>query len=276
MPMKKYGRRPARHTLRTMRSAIAMDRSLSSLGSPPAVSDDYVTPLVKALSALSMPGGGGGPFGMFLNDALGDCVCADSAHQVMLHTACAGTIVVPTDDEVLKLYSAVGGYIPGNAATDTGCDETSMCEYMITTGLAGEKASRSGSIDPANLDNVRWAVQLFGACRLGIVVDQNMETEFDAQQPWATAASKADPTAGGHDVPIVKYDARFAYVITWGALQAITWELLAESSFLEEAHAEVWPDFITAAGNAPNGFDLQQLLTDLPSISPGESLSLRA
>src|SRR5215469_260930 len=111
MSTKKLGRRPPRHTLRTMRSAIALHRNLGALGAPPAASDDYVLALTKAISILppeSAPALATGNtreiFGMFLNDSLGDCVCADTAHQVMLHTACACSLIVPSNDEVLKLY----------------------------------------------------------------------------------------------------------------------------------------------------------------------------
>lgn len=203
---------------------------------------------------------------MFLNDSLGDCVCADSAHQVMIHTANAGSIVVPSNDDVLGLYEAVGGYKPTDPSTDQGCDETSMCEYLQATGLAGQKSAGSAMVDPTRLDNLRWAVQLFGACRLGIIVDDAMMQQFGSHQPWDTPAAANDTTAGGHDVPIVKYDAQYAYVITWGELQAVTWDLLANPAFLDEAHAEVWPDFIAATGSAPNGFSLSQLLADLPDL----------
>ena len=253
----KLGRRPAVHNRRTMRLAIAMHKALDTLGTPPATSDDYVT----AVTSQSSSG-----WGMFLNDQLGDCVCADSCHQVMLHTANVGTIVIPTNQDCLALYEAVGGYKPGDPSTDQGCDETAMCAYLEATGVAGQKSAATGPIDPTNLDHIRWSVQLFGACRLGIIVDDQMETQFSSGQPWTTPAAANDSSAGGHDVPVVRYDQNFAYVVTWGALQPVAWSLMAQSAFLDECHAEVWPDFIAATGNAPNGFDLAQLLGDLGSV----------
>jgi hypothetical protein len=273
----KLGRRPAVHNLRTMRSAIAMHTALASLGTAPTVTDDYVTPLQKALAALATPVTGGA-FGMFLNgpgdppltgvpaEGLGDCVCADSCHQLMLHSANAGTIVVPSDQDCLSLYEAVGGYQPGNASTDQGCDETSMEAYMQSTGLCGVKTAGSGSIDPANLNNLKWGVQIFGAVRLGIVVDEEMEQQFESGEPWTTAADPNDPNAGGHDVPAVYADADGVDVITWGGRQRVMWALMANPQFLSEAHASVWPDFIASTGTAPNGFNLAQLLADLPAL----------
>jgi hypothetical protein len=265
----KVGRRPARHTLRTMRSAIVMHRHLAALGPPPTASQDYLTLLEHALGAVSQVGGSG-PYGMYLNDQLGDCVCADTAHQVLLHTANSGTgFVVPTDDDVLALYEAVGGYVAGDPSTDRGCDETSMEEFLQHIGFCGQLSAGSGMIDPSNLDHVRWGIQLFGGVRLGIVVDEQMEQQFESNQPWVSPASPDDPNAGGHDVFAFAYDnaAGIFRVFTWGGIASVSAALMANSAFLDEVHGSVWPDFIAATGSAPNGFDLQQLLSDLPAVA---------
>ena len=269
----KRGRLPARHTMRTMRGALALAKALAPLGAPPAVSTDYVSAVISAVAALpTPPGAGGGPWGLYLNDQLGDCTIADSCHRVMLATANGGTMIAPTDAEALTAYEAVSGYQPGNSATDTGADETTVDDYMQSTGIAGIKSAGSGMLDPTNLDHIKWTVQIFGACRLGIICDQAMEDAFTSGQPWETAADPNDPTAGGHDVPIVCYDAQYAYVVTWGGgtwsrgLQPVAWSLVADSAFLEEAHPEVYPSFIKAGGTAPSGFDLSQLLAELPAV----------
>lgn len=269
MKLYKVGRRPARHTLRTMRSAIVMARNLAALGSPPTVSQDYLSPLQQALASVGQVGGSG-PYGMYLNDQLGDCVCADTAHEVLLHTANSGNgLIVPTDDDVLALYEAVGGYKPGDPSTDQGCDETSMEEYVQTTGFCGQKSAGSGMIDPTNLDHVRWGIQLFGGVRLGIVVDEQMEQQFSSGQPWTSPASPNDPNAGGHDVYAFAYDnsVQIFRVFTWGGIANVEASLMANSAFLDEVHGSVWPDFIAATGSAPNGFNLQQLLSDLPAVA---------
>lgn len=250
----KRGRLPAVHNRRTMRSALAMARALDPLGAPPAVSTDYV-----AAVTAQAPNG----WSMYLNDQLGDCVCADSAHELMLHTANAGTIVIPTDQDVLQLYEAVGGYVPSDPSTDQGCDETAMCQYLMTTGLCGQTSAATGMLDATNLDHIRWAVQLFGACRLGIVVGDEMVQQFSSGQPWTVPAVQ---NPGGHGVPVVKFDADYAYVVTGGGLQPVAWALMAQSAFLEEAHGEVWPDFVAASGMAPSGFNLAALLADLQAI----------
>jgi hypothetical protein len=253
------GRRPAVHTRRTMRLGIAMHQALATLGAPPAASDDYVSAVMKQSAAGWI---------CWLNDQLGDCVCEDSGHGLMLRTANAGAILIPTQQDILALYEAVGGYVPGNSSTDQGCDETGMCQYLTTTGLCGQKSAASGPVDPTNLAHLKWAVQLFGSCRLGIVVTDQMMQTFGAGQPWTSVAGNVE---GGHDVPIVKYDADFAYVVTWGKLQPVSWSLIGNSDFLQEAHCEAWPDFVRAGGTAPNGFDLQGLLAAAQQIEVQEA-----
>lgn len=241
-----------------MRLAIAFHRALDTLGTAPTVSDDYV-------SAVMQQSRGG--WICWWNDSEGDCVCEDSGHQVMLHTANTGVITIPTAEDIQKLYEAVGGYVPGNPSTDQGCDETSMEQYLMATGLCGHKSAASGPLDPSNLDHLRWAVQIFGACRLGISVTDQMMQAFSAGQPWDTLAGSIE---GGHDVPIVKYDAQYAYVVTWGRLQPVSWALLGNPQFLEEAHCSVWPDWVRAGGTGPSGFSLQDMLADAAAIEASE------
>ncbi len=247
----KYGRLAPRHTLRTMRGALAIAKAYAPLGAPPSISADYVSAVDKST---------GGNWGMDGNSRVGDCSIADSAHQIMLHTANAGRIVIPTAAECTALYFHLTG------GPDTGLDETTVCEAMQTIGLAAQKSAGSGMLDPARLDHIRWTVQIFGACRLGIMVDQRFEDEFTAGKPWTRAADPNSPTLGGHDVPVVKYDTEYAWVVTWGRLQAVAWALMADPQFLLEAHCEAWPDFCRAGGTAPSGFDLAGLLAELPAV----------
>ena len=250
----KFGRKPAVHNRRTMRLAIAFHRALASLGTAPTVSDDYISAVMK-----QSPQG----WICWLNNSLGDCVAEDSGHELMLHSANASTIVIPSTQDILALYEAVGGYNPSDPSTDQGCDETSMEQYMMQAGLCGQKSVATGPVDPSNMDHLRWAVQIFGACRLGIAVTDQMMNDFNAGNAWETFSGDVE---GGHDVPIVKYDAAFAYVVTWGKLQPVAWSLVANSNFLQEAHLSVWPDFTNAGGTTPAGFKLADMIADAQAV----------
>jgi hypothetical protein len=179
----------------------------------------------------------------------------------MLRTANTSAVVVPTDDDVKELYDIIGGYVPGNSDTDNGCDETTMCEYLESTGFIGHKLAVFGSVEPSNLDHVRWCIQMFGTCRIGIKFPAFAMQQFDAGKPWDVGGGDGTIN-GGHDVPLVGYSADGTFLcVTWGALQRITPAFLDE--YCEEAHAEFGPDWIRAQGIAPSGLDLADLETRL-------------
>jgi hypothetical protein len=259
----KTGRRAAIHTRRTMRSALIMAKALDALGAGPQTTNDYRVAVNKAT---------GGDWGMMGNDTAGDCVWADSGHHLMLRTAnAAGQIVIPTAQEVLACYSAVTGYMPGNTATDVGTNEVDAMAYLKSVGLLGHKSDDYGTIDPLNQDHVRWCVQLFGECRLGILVTPGMIQQFEDKQPWTRLLNDATPD--GHDVPIVYCDPNWAYVITWAGEQRVAWSLLANPNFVDEAHAELYFDWIREQGTAPSNLDLNQLDADLRYISDVSSVT---
>lgn len=254
----KFGRRPAVHTARTMRSALAMARALDPLGPAPAATRNYI-------AAVTVP------WGMMLNDQLGDCVCADTGHMLMLRTANTGSIIVPADAEIETLYEAVGQYDPsqtqpdGSNPTDQGCDETAMCDYLETTGFLGHKADAVGSIDPRNLDHVVWCIELFGGCRLGLNIPAWAMDAFSAGNPWGAPPAGADTTiVGGHDVPLVDSRSGTFTCVTWAQEQIITPAFLA--LYCEEAHSELFFDWVQQQGIAPSGFDLTALAGDLAAL----------
>lgn len=245
-----YGRNPARPTRRGMRSAFIMATALNTLGAPPDASNEYAAKVTA-------------PWNMFGNDTLGDCVAADSAHTLMLRTANVSTIVVPTLDDVIKLYSDVGHYVPGDPNTDNGCEESDMCLYLKTTGFLGHKANAYGNIDPTEIDHIKWCTQLFGSCRLGLNLPAFAEDQFDQNKPWDLNPG-GDQSPGGHDVPLVDYRNGLLYCVTWGRLQPVTVPFILK--YCEEAHAELYFDWINAQGMTPAGFNLNDLADKLKEI----------
>jgi hypothetical protein len=248
----RLGRKPAQYTLTLLRRALAMAFHLDQLGPAPGISNDYVQAVENT----------GTPWGMLGNDKFGDCVEADCGHTLMLRTANTGKIVVPTEQDVLDLYTALTGFNPANPGSDQGTSETACCEYMVSHGFLGHKADAIGTVDPGNLNHVRWCVQLFGSCRLGINLPQSAMDQFDAGQPWEVAGNAA--IVGGHDVPIVDYDSDFFYVVTWGRLQAVAPSFV--TTYAEEAHSELFFDWVRQQGTAPSGLDLNQLAADLAAV----------
>lgn len=258
--MLKLGRKPAVFTRRSLVSSNTLARHLYSLGHSPAVSPNWVAAVMR-----QSPGG----WQMDGNDQHGDCVLADCAHQEMLRTANVGKIWIPTTQQVLDLYSACTGFNPNDPSTDNGANELSVIEYLTRHGWLGRKLAAHADIDPTNLGVMKWAVCLFGACRLGVNLPQSAMNQFEAGQPWDRAGDR-EP-AGGHDVCIVKYDQQYFYVVTWGRLQPVVPRWLTTrypdgTPYTEEAHVEMAADWFNVAGVAPSHFNYQQLLADLRQL----------
>jgi hypothetical protein len=106
---------------------------------------------------------------------------------------------------------------------------------------------------------------LFGTARLGLNIPAYAEDRFNAGLGWDLDPSGDQTIVGGHDVPLVHYDAKTPYCVTWGRRITVSWAFLA--AFLDEAHAEVYDDFLTAAGATPAGFGKAQLLADLRAVA---------
>ena len=257
----KLGRKPARFTPRSLVSSHIMARHLRGLGPAPAASPDWLTAVAQKSAA---------GWGMFANDQYGDCVFADCAHQEMLRTANVGKIWVPSVDDVLTLYHDCTGFNPNDPGTDNGADELSVIDYLTTTGWQGRKLDGHANLDPTQAEQLKWAVCIFGASRLGVNLPQSAMDQFEANQPWDYAGDNAP--AGGHDVPLVKYQADMFFVVTWGKLQPVTPGFMAASypdgtPYVEEAHAELALDWMNAAGTAPSKLDLKRLVADLQAVS---------
>lgn len=256
--MKKLGRKPAMFSARHMRASMRLSQVLSSMTAPPPVSYDWSGAAMLATH---------GDMKMFLNDELGDCVPADTCHALMVRTAAVGAMLRPTNADALKMYEVVGGYVPGNPSTDNGCNEGEMCAYMMNHGLLGHKSVATapvvaGQLTNSLIDNVKWAVELFGPIRLGVNLPASAETQFDARKPWTTSGNLS--IVGGHDVLLTRYNANFAYVMTWGQLWPATWQWL--EMFVEEAHMELFPDLIKGK-TTPDGFNLSTMTNELKILA---------
>lgn len=255
----KFGRAPARFDRRSVMTASAVSAAVAPLGPPPASCAEWMAAVERCWGSAG--------WGMFANDEVGCCTMADGAHQIMVHTASAGFPFVPSDDDVLDAYSALCGYDPlaplsfGINPTDRGATESDACAFMAKSGIAGHRADAFGSVDPGNLDHVRWAVRLFGACRLGFEVTSGMLDQFQGGRPWDGTGSLTPE--GGHDAPVVGYDGTWFYLATWGKIQKASPVMVASC---DEAHGELYADWIGSTGKAPSGFDAGQLIANLNQL----------
>jgi hypothetical protein len=202
-----------------------------------------------------------------------------------LWTANTGTIVIPSTQQVVALYSAETGFDPaaqlvrdpatGNMVnpTDGGTDIGTNCQYLIDTGFLSHKIQGKGQVDPSNLDHVKWSIQIFGGLKIGIQLPDYAEDAFSTGV-W-DYQGQSYQIEGGHDVPIIRYttdatDGIIFDTVTWG--RRIQMTLAFFQKFCDQAEVASSRDFVTSKGLSPAGFSVDQMTADLAAVSSGADL----
>jgi hypothetical protein len=210
-------------------------------------------------------------WGMFANDTVGDCTCADVAHEIMLFTAHTGNLVTPEISDVLAMYSAITGYDPkqtdalGNNPTDTGAAITDVLNYWQTTGLAGHKILGWAQIDHTNLLHRKQGIYIFGANDVGVQLPTIAQDQFGADETWDVVSDDGG-IEGGHCITEIGYGTLGSDFVTWGKgdQKATTaWS----NKYVDEAYVVITQDWLNeASGLAPNSLDLDALNADLQAL----------
>ncbi len=112
------------------------------------------------------------PWGMYFNDAEGDCTIAGTAHMVITWTANAGAVVLPDPAGIQSGYVTITGqegaaFDPATGANDNGCVELDVLNEWRKNGIAGHQIGAYASVRPANVKYVKAAVNLFGGLYIG-------------------------------------------------------------------------------------------------------------
>lgn len=249
---RKLGKLPVRHDPRTFLMADYLVPA--NLPAPP-VQVDWA-PAVKK------------PWGMMMNDKLGDCTCAAAGHMIELWTANVNSAktVVPADTQILKAYEVVSGYNPVTKKNDNGAVELDVLKYWRKSGVGGHKITAFVALEPSNTDHVKIAVDMFGGCYIGLSLPLSAQTQTIWSVPTnGTHGPGAPGSWGGHAVPVVAYDAHYLTVVTWGSLKKMTWTFW--QAYCEEAYAVLSKDFVNPKGQTPNGFDWATLAGDLKKVA---------
>ena len=209
----------------------------------------------------------GTPLGMMGNDTLGDCTAAAKGHLIQTWTGwnCPPGIV-PSDADVIAFYSGSTGYDPSDPSTDQGGVMLDVANYWRQTGLAGHKIGAFAAVDPQNAEHVKQAIHLLTGIDIGVALPATAQnqTVWDVVGDGQTGDS-APGSWGGHDVPIIGYNAAYLFCITWGQVLPMTWEFFA--AYCDEAYAMVSQDYLDIAHLSPNGLDLLTLQRDLQEIT---------
>jgi len=245
LPPRKLGRKAIKTDSRTLRLGRYFTPSLP----PPPPAADWT----KGITT----------WGMMLNDKLGDCTIAGVAHAIQVFTANTGAMVTVPDATIERYYEQWDGYVPGDPGSDSGGAELDVLNDWQKQGFAGNTLLAFADPSPANLDEVRQSIALFGGVYIGLSLPLSAQT----QEVWDVAprgGAKATPGSwGGHCVFVPKYDEKSFTCITWGQLKTMT--LAFWKKYCDEAHTPLAQAWFSAKG-APSGFDQEQLEADLRAI----------
>ena len=256
----KMGRR--RPIARTPRFSLK-NYLMQSLPAPPA-SVDYSAAAAPALSQ------------MYDNDTVGDCVIACMGHIEGVFTGNAGEapFIVPNSD-IIALYSAIGGYVPGDPSTDNGCDEQTALNYWAHKGLTNWKKSRYKiaawlAVDGSNLTEVRAALWLFENLMFGIELPDAWVNPAPQSSGFVWGQAGPPDPENGHCVAGVGYSQGGVTISTWGMTGIMTNGAVSQYT-KESKGGELYTilsedAIVKATQKAPNGFNFSQLQADLASM----------
>lgn len=210
---------------------------------------------------------------MYLNDQLGDCTIAGIGHLYGAVSVYGGHPEVLFEDaEIQAVYSRVGGYVPGEASTDQGCNMADVLADNKANGITDTAGTVHKNLGYARLGNpadeelVGQCLDVFGSLYVGFNVQSHMMSEFPGQV-WTW--QPGDSLEGGHCVVLQR---RYPCGSVHGVLEYWTWGERQRADFgwqanaVEEAWVVVTPEWITANGTSVEGMDLQQLLADMAYV----------
>jgi hypothetical protein len=160
----------------------------------------------------------------FLNTSESDCVIAAGGHLLGVVSANSGTELILTDAQVNVQYSAIGGYVPGNPATDTGCNPYVALAYWMETGWPqGVVASGMALMDALDQENCMDGIFLFenALCWLGL--PDKWINPFPEKSGFIWDLDGPSNPANGHMVMAYGYGRDGLLIDSWGLLGLMTW-----------------------------------------------------
>ena len=186
------------------------------------------------------------------NDRIGDCTCVGPANVILALTTLAGRPNRLRDDTIVAFYSSVTGYVPSDPSTDGGAMIEDVLAAWHARGINADKLDGYATVDIGNHEGVKQAIALLGPVDVGV----NLPAGWMQARIWDVSTA-GDEIAGGHCVTAVGYDEHGLQIVSWGELFVLSWA--GWDAYVEEAHALLSKDALTAAGKDVGGIDWTSL-----------------
>lgn len=197
-------------------------------------------------------------WGMYRNDSLSDCTAAAVAHAIGTWQSYVPPLRFLTDQDVVRVYAATGGYMPGEPATDRGAVCLDVLNYWMRNEIGGGTLSAFCAVNPQDLVDVRLALEIFGGLYAGVTL---REAQLAGSGVWDATQGAL---AGGHCVWVVGADPDGLTCITWGAPQRMTWAFWTEAA--DECYALLSPCWIRG-GRTPEGFPVASMIAAMAELA---------
>ena len=204
------------------------------------------------------------PYGMMLNDRLGDCVCACIYHnrQVLTFNA-QGKEDTEPDAEVLATYEGACGYAPSEPESDVGCNIQNTLEWWMSAGIPLSNGMRDKlvafiQVDHTNPNDIHQAIYECGSVIIGLNVPQYVLPADGSAPPsgWTLQPNADNTIIGGHCVNVTGYDTGYV-LMSWGGRYWMGpgfW-----NKFVTECWAIVDLAWVASTGKTPLGLSVAQL-----------------
>lgn len=202
---------------------------------------------------------------MFGNDTVGCCTRAAQGHAIQSWSASAGfPDAAPSDLAILDAYSAISGYVRGQASTDRGANMLDAMNDWRKRGLDGHRIHGYVKIDAGSRAHVSASISLFG----GVYVGAQMPIASRDRDIWIAPARGSEPyrpgSWGGHTFWVPAYTVAGLVAISWGRVFTISWQWWLD--YVDEAYAILGAEWADERRPSPSGFDLTSLRRDLARL----------
>lgn len=194
------------------------------------------SPLPKAPAAVGVPAVQ--DWLMLGNDKYGDCTFAGAYHARMASAK--------IDNIKLKLLSdkaIIKEYLTFTNNVDQGAVEADVLQHWHDVGFFGSKIAGYAPTDKHDFEEIKSVINMFGSIYIGALLPAPAMQQFQTGSPWQLTGTPADQKIeGGHCVILAGYDAKYAYAITWGHVQPVSWQWL--QCYMEESWAIITPEVV--------------------------------